>query len=172
MTLKISNMILRGGLGVPDWDIYWGIIWGMSGASSGACLGHVWSMSGASSGACLGHVLGMSGQWTMDNNGQQSVVLHASVMPFFIYEQPLMFCSFMLSPSMWVPLSLDKIIYRVQRHFLKRHYHGISYKGDFLGGGIIATIATIATSSLQTLTSLGHKAVSRPDALGEKKRLT
>ena len=55
-----------------------GIIWGMSGASSGACLGHnlghvwviVWGMSGVTSVA------------TMDKNGQQSAVLHASVMPF------------------------------------------------------------------------------------------
>ena len=30
----------------------------MSGASSGACLGHVWDMSGTPSGACLGHHLG------------------------------------------------------------------------------------------------------------------
>ena len=67
------------------------ILRGMSGASTGAssgvCLGHyrghvivwdiIWGMSGASSGACLGQHLGH-----IDNNGQQSAVLHASVMPF------------------------------------------------------------------------------------------
>ena len=36
-------------------------------------------MSGVSSGACLGHHLGH-----IVNNGQQSAVLHASVMPFFV----------------------------------------------------------------------------------------
>ena len=67
-----------------------------SGASSGACLGHVWGMyggiiwgiicemSGALFGECLGHV--WDNIWgilsKMDNNGQQSAVLHASVMPF------------------------------------------------------------------------------------------
>ena len=48
--LRISNMILRG----------------MSGASTGACLGHllgsvwgiIWGMSGATSGSCVGHYLG------------------------------------------------------------------------------------------------------------------
>ena len=40
------------------------LIWGMSGASSGACLGQH-----------LGHIV---------NNGQQSAVLHASVMQFLI----------------------------------------------------------------------------------------
>ena len=91
----------------------WGKIWGMSGASygasSGACLGHqlghvwhiiwaclghhlghvwsiiwgiirgiIWGISGTSSVACLGQHLG-----NIVNNGQQSAVLHASVMPFF-----------------------------------------------------------------------------------------
>ena len=45
------------------WDFF-GHVWGMSGASSGACLGHVWGiiwgMSGASSGACMGHVWGIN----------------------------------------------------------------------------------------------------------------
>ena len=41
-----------------------------NGASSGACLGHVWD-----------NIWGILS--TMDNNGQQSAVLHASVMPFF-----------------------------------------------------------------------------------------
>ena len=44
---------------------------GMSGASSGACLEY-------HLGACLGQHLGH-----IVNNGQQSVVLHASLMPFF-----------------------------------------------------------------------------------------
>ena len=72
--------------------IIWGIILGMSGVSSWACLGHhlthvlgiIWDMSGASSGApsgeCLGHHLGHV------NNGQQSTVLQASVMPFFPFN--------------------------------------------------------------------------------------
>ena len=44
----------------------------MSETTSGACLGHVWDISGASFGA-MGDIV---------NNGQQSAVLHASVMPF------------------------------------------------------------------------------------------
>ena len=72
VALRISNMILRG----------------MSGTSSGACLGHhlgyVRGMSGASSGACLGQHLGHIP--TMDKIGQQSAVLHASVMPWFMFE--------------------------------------------------------------------------------------
>ena len=54
---RISNMILRGMSGASI------------GASSGACLGHH-----------LGHVWAMLS--TMDNNGQQFAVLHASVMLF------------------------------------------------------------------------------------------
>ena len=53
-----------------DMGYDWGIIWGMSGASSGACLGHVWD-----------NIWGIL--LTMDNNGQKSAVLHASVMPCF-----------------------------------------------------------------------------------------
>ena len=64
-------------------------VWSMSGASSGSCLGHqlghvwgiIWGMSGTSSGACLGHYLGQH-LGHIVNNGQQSAVLHASVMPF------------------------------------------------------------------------------------------
>ena len=81
-----------------------GHVWGMS----EACLEHVWDMSGASSGAssgaCLGHVWGhylghhMRNVWgiiwgmsgaclgqhlgNIVKKGQQSAVLHASVMPF------------------------------------------------------------------------------------------
>ena len=74
-------------------------VWSMSGASSGSCLGHqlghvwgiiwgmsggiIWGMSGASSGACLGHYLGQH-LGHIVNNGQQSALLHASVMPFLI----------------------------------------------------------------------------------------
>ena len=61
---------------------------------SGVWLDHVWDMSGA----CLGHVWGIiwgiiwghvwDNIWgilsTMDNNGKQSAVLHASVMPFLM----------------------------------------------------------------------------------------
>ena len=65
------------------------ILRGMSGTSMGHHLGHVLGISGASSEACLGHLLGhvWDNIWgillTMDNNEQQSAVLHASVMPFF-----------------------------------------------------------------------------------------
>ena len=54
----------------------------MSWASSGACLGHhpghVWGIIWGMYGACLAHHL-----VHIVNNGQQSAVLHASVMPFF-----------------------------------------------------------------------------------------
>ena len=65
------------------------ILRGTSGTSMGHHLGHVLGISGASSEACLGHLLGhvWDNIWgillTMDNNEQQSAVLHASVMPFF-----------------------------------------------------------------------------------------
>ena len=52
----------------------WGIIWGMSGHHLGHAWGIIWCMSGESSGACLGQYV---------NNGQQSLVLHASVKTFF-----------------------------------------------------------------------------------------
>ena len=76
---------------VHIWGVTWGIIWGMFGASSEACLGnhmvHVWGIIWGN-GACLGHfwdiIWGMSGHHLgyIVNNEQQSVVLHASVMPF------------------------------------------------------------------------------------------
>ena len=56
---------------------------------SGVWLDHVWDMSGA----CLGHNLAHTWDniWgilsTMDNTGQQSAVLHASVMPFLGKEK-------------------------------------------------------------------------------------
>ena len=75
-----------------DTEMYvWGIVWDMSGASTGACLAHHLGMSGAflehvwwgiiwgMSGACLGQHLGH-----IVINGQQSGVLHASVMPFLL----------------------------------------------------------------------------------------
>ena len=62
--LRISNMILILKLA-------------STGASAGACRGIILGMSGASSGACLGQHLGH-----IVNSGQQSAVLHASVMPF------------------------------------------------------------------------------------------
>ena len=63
----------------------WGIVWGMSGACLGHVWGHylghhmrnvwgiIWGMSGACLGQHLGHIV---------KNGQQSAVLHASVMQF------------------------------------------------------------------------------------------
>ena len=67
------------------------ILRGMSGASTGACLGHhlghvwgiIWGMSGACLGQHLGHVWDLIYRaiWGI-LSGQQSAVLHASVMPF------------------------------------------------------------------------------------------
>ena len=70
-----------------------GIVWGMSGTSSRTCLGHhlghvsgiIWGiiegMSVTTPGACLEHHLGHHLEHIV-NNGQQSAVLQASVMPF------------------------------------------------------------------------------------------